>query len=278
MSIFQAPKKEAGVKSVIVAGGLDPSGGAGLSADIMAVQTAGVLALPIATALTVQDSANAYSSYPVAADIIEEQLAIVVDDFRPAYLKLGLAGSAETAERLAEFVSNYGLKLVLDPVMASSGGAILVDAATKAILAECLVPRSFLVTPNCMEAETLTGQRVTSREEARQAAVKLKEMGAGNVLITGGHLSKESGTGCVDYLYNGSDFTEFSAPREGGGGIRGTGCHLASAITAYLAQGCELGVAVSKAKVYVTTMINQSVKCGQGARQASPGARQKGKE
>lgn len=275
MNISQDPKaKESDLEteekavSVIVAGGLDPSGGAGIAADILAVHAAGAIALPVVTALTAQDSAQCYASYPVGAQIIEEQMVAVMSDFRPGAIKLGLVGSAAIAEMVAEFVSDYGVKLILDPVMASSTGMPLIDNATKEALASLLVPKAYLITPNASEAESLTGMSVNSKAEARKAAVKISEMGSENVLITGGHITGDNAFRCADYLYNGVEFVSLEVKREDYGEIRGTGCHLASSIAAYIARGYDLTEAVKEAKRYVTIMIGESVQGGQGARQA----------
>jgi hydroxymethylpyrimidine/phosphomethylpyrimidine kinase len=271
MNTLQEPEKTEKAPAVIVAGGLDPSGGAGLAADIIAVQAAGVIPLPVATALTVQDSINAYGSYPVEPDIIEEQLSILLNDFRPSVMKLGLAGSAAAAERLAEFIGTYGIKLVFDPVIASSGGAILVDNVTRPLLAELLVPLAFLVTPNAQEAESLTGVRVTDETTAKEAAAELTAMGAQNVLVTGGHIAGQKGSAAIDYLYNGDTLTKFEAARIDRGETRGTGCHLSSSITAYLAKDYALAEAVGAGKEYVSAMIRRSATAGQGAAQAIGG-------
>ncbi len=254
--------------SIIVAGGLDPSGGAGLAADILAVHAAGVIALPVATALTVQDSSTVYTSYPVDASIVEEQLAALMNDFRPEYLKMGQAGSADIAAMVAEFIGGYGLKLVLDPVMTSSSGRPLIDNITKKALAEVLLPKAFLVTPNAIEAEILTGIRVGGEADAKEAAGRLVEMGSANALVKGGHIIGESEDCSVDYLYNGDEFVRLEAARVGRGETRGTGCHLAAAITAYMAKDFELAKAVAEAKRYVTDVIKLAGQGGQGAGQA----------
>jgi hydroxymethylpyrimidine kinase/phosphomethylpyrimidine kinase len=275
MSILTVHEKRPGADSVIVAGGLDPSGGAGLAADIMAVQAAGVLALPIATTLTVQDSSNSYGYYPVDAEIIQEQLAAVMKDFKPAIIKIGLSGSAAVISIFAKLVDDNRLKLVLDPVVASSSEARLADALSEKTLAELLIPKAFLVTPNALEVLSLTGVRVKSEADVREAAERLKEMGAENVLIKGGHIIGDSEISCIDYLYNEDDLICFEAGRKSGGRVRGTGCHLASSIAAHLAKGKELPEAVEAAKEYVTNMITRSVRGGRGARQALAEAQEK---
>ncbi len=256
------------IPSIIVAGGLDPSGGAGLEADIIAVHAAGVIPLPVATALTVQDSKTAYTSYPVDALIVEEQMAAVMNDFKPGFLKMGLAGSAAVAETVAQFTEDFGIKLILDPVMASSNGRPLIDNLTNTALAEVLVPKAFLVTPNALEAESLTGIHVFDEDSARQAAKKLVAMGAKNALVKGGHIDADNRDCSVDYLYNEVEFVNFEAARVGGLETRGTGCHLASAITANLAKGLDLTEAIAEAKRYVTEMMLLAGQGGQGARQA----------
>jgi hydroxymethylpyrimidine/phosphomethylpyrimidine kinase len=262
--------------SVIVVGGLDPSGGAGLAADIMAVQAAGVLALPIASALTVQDSSNSYGSYPVEAEIIERQLASLMNDFSPAVIKIGLPGSANAISVFAKLIKDTKSRLVLDPVTTSSSGARLTDTLSEQALVELLIPTAFVVTPNVLEVLNLTGVSVKNEADIKKAAEGLINIGAKNVLIKGGHLKGDSEVSCVDYLYNGNDLIRFEANRKRGGEVRGTGCHLASSIAAHLAIGKSLPEAVEVAKEYVTNMINKSVKGGRGARQALAGMQEKG--
>ncbi len=256
------------VKTFIAAGGLDPSAGAGLAADLAAAWSFGVIALPIATALTVQNSQQARASYPVNVAVVREQLETVYEDFQPSILKTGLVGSALLAVALAEFASSRGLRLVVDPVLRASSGLDLADQAALAAIKTTLVPNAFVLTPNAMEAASLTGLTVTSLAEAAAAARQLYQTGVSNVLITGGHLT--TGDEVIDTLYNENGVSTFKSPRSCGN-VRGTGCALASAVAARLALGDDVTVAIIAARAYVARVIEQAVPAGQGSRQGLPG-------
>ena len=256
------------VKTFIAAGGLDPSAGAGLAADLAAAWALGVVALPIATALTVQNSHRAAASYPVDPAVVTEQLEAVYEDFQPALLKTGLVGSAVIATELAEFARSRNLRLVVDPVMRASSGLALVDGEAQAAIKRSLAPAAFVLTPNIKEAAALTDLDIESPADAAEAARQLHEAGAANVLVTGGHLG--TGDEIIDTLYNKNGVTTFKAPRLPGN-VRGTGCALASAVAARLTIGDDTTAAIIAARAYVARVIEQAVQAGQGARQGLPG-------
>ncbi len=256
------------VKTFIAAGGLDPSAGAGLAADLAAGWAFGVIGLPIATALTVQNSYKAAASHAVDPAIVTEQLEAVYEDYMPAILKTGLVGSEEIATELAEFARSRNLRLVVDPVIRASSGLALADAGAQAAIKNILAPGAFVLTPNIMEASALTSLDIESLADAVAAAQQLHEAGAANVLVTGGHL--ETGDEVIDTLYNENGVTTLKAPRLPSK-VRGTGCALSAAIAARLALGDNAEAAITAGRAYVARVIEQAVQAGQGARQGLPG-------
>lgn len=252
------------VKTFIAAGGLDPSAGAGLAADLAAATAFGVIALPVATSLTAQSSIGAIASHPVDPTIIVEQLNALYDDFRPGVLKVGLAGSAPVAGLLADFARAHGMTLVVDPVLRASSGLALVDEKTQTVIRDKLAPAAFLLTPNTVEATALTGIEIATVDDAVRAARRLHEAGGANILVTGGDLA--TGDEVIDTLYNENGVAIFTAPRLNGN-VRGTGCSLAAAAAARLALGDGVEQAIKAARAYVAQVIAQAVQVGHGARQ-----------
>lgn len=242
---------------VLVLGGLDPSGGAGLAADMLAIRSQGVTAWPIATTLTVQNSAAGEASYPVDKDIIRKQINCLCVDGEPDMVKLGAVGSAAVIEVVAGFIEKHAWPLVFDPVLITSSGLALVDKPAVDLLIELLIPLSFVLTPNSLEAARLTGLKVTSKEEAELAAMALQSLGADNILLTGGHL-ETSDDKITDYLYNGVELKKYSSKRRKGSESRGTGCLLASAIAGCLAKGDDVGKAVKRARKFTAGYIERA--------------------
>lgn len=236
----------------IAAGGLDPSAGAGLAADITAGLRNGATCLPVATSLTVQDYRAAYASYAVDTEIIKEQLETLWEYYQPAILKVGLAGSPENAAVIADFVERHGVKLVLDPVTVSSSGFALAGEETEAAIRDLLVPAAYLVTPNAREAGLLAEMDIQTPEQAKSAAIVICDLGADNVWITGGHLDTPGRI--IDTLYNGDVFEVFKSGRQEGG-ARGTGCAAASAAAARLALGEDVSTSVAAARDYAANII-----------------------
>jgi len=254
MTTLQEEASENKTPLVIVAGGLDPSGGAGLAVDIGAVHASGAIALPIATCLTAQSAATAYAVYPVDPEIVGLQLEALFKDSRPSIIKTGLIQSSAMAKLLVEFTRQHNLKLIADPVIKSTSGLLMAGEGAPEFMSNILVPAAYLVTPNAKEAEILTGLKVNDAAGAKSAAKKLVESGAANALVTGGHINSD-GDISADYLYNGFDFVEFKAKRESGGETRGTGCMLASAIAGRLAGGEDLEEAITESKTFVSERI-----------------------
>ena len=242
--------------------GSDPSGGAGIQADLKTFHQFGVYGEAVITLLTVQNTVRVSRVEVMAAALVLEQLEAVLEDIPPAAAKTGALGSAEVVSAVARAAGGFGFPLVVDPVMVSKHGLPLLPESAVSALRGQLVPRAALVTPNVPEAEALTGIAIRNLDDARRAARRLCEMGAQAVLIKGGHLAGEA----TDVLFDGTEWREFPAPRLETRHTHGTGCTYSAAITAGLAQGMALVAAVARAKGFIHEAIrtNPGLGCGSG--------------
>lgn len=242
--------------------GSDPSGGAGLQADLKTFHQLGCYGMSVVTLLTVQNTVSVDAVELVDPDLVRRQLEAAVSDIPPLAAKTGALGSAAIIRVVAEWTRTSQAPLVVDPVMVSKhGAALLADDAARA-LAEELIPHCALVTPNTPEAARLTGQAVDDRAGMQRAARRLVEMGARAALIKGGHLP---GAEAADLLLVAGREVWLTAARVDSRHTHGTGCVTAAAITAGLAQGMPLEAAVRRAKRFVTNAIRQAPGLGRGS-------------
>ncbi len=237
--------------------GSDPSGGAGLQADLKVFHQFGVYGQAVPTLLTVQNTAGVTRVEMLTPGLVADQLAAVLQDVPPAAAKTGALGSAEVIRAVAQAAGHFSFPLVVDPVMLSKGGAKLGGPALRELL-----PFAALVTPNLDEASALAGFPVADLESMRRAATALHGTGARAVLVKGGHLT---GDQAIDLLLFEGQFTEFPAPRIETRHTHGTGCAYSAAITALLACGLPIPDAVARAKTYVTNAIRTNPGLGRGA-------------
>lgn len=248
---------------VLLIGGSDPDGGAGIQADIKTVTALSGYAATAITALTVQDTRAVYEIMAVPAGFVLRQLRAVLDDIGADCLKTGMLVSAHVVDALCDELSERypDIPLVVDPVMAAKGGQRLLDADGCAVLKHRLIPRAAVLTPNVPEAEHLTGLRITTLAEVKTAAKSLLALGAGAVLIKGGHLA---GKHVSDVLLTEREEHVFTNRRIPTRHTHGTGCTLASAIAAGIAQGLPLVSAVRRAKAYVLYALRHAPGLGHG--------------
>ena len=240
--------------------GSDPSGGAGLQADLKTFHQFGVYGEAVVTLLTVQNTVRVSRVVVMPPALVLEQIAAVLEDIPPAAAKTGALGSAEMVEAVARAAEAFRFPLVVDPVMVSKHGLPLLPESAARAVREQLLPRAALVTPNLAEAEALTGMAIRGIEDMRAAAARIYEMGARAVLIKGGHLETEA----TDLLFDGANWREFPAPRIATRHTHGTGCTYSAAITAGLASGLPLGEAVARAKLFIQRAIQTNPGLGQG--------------
>lgn len=242
--------------------GSDPSGGAGIQSDLRTFAAFGAAGLSVITAITVQSSLGVQAVSPIDAEVVAAQLSTLLEDTLPDAVKIGMLGGAGQVKAVADALRRFRpANVVLDPVLASSGGAPLLDAAGRQLLLTELMPFCDLVTPNLSEAALLTGLPVYDTETMHRAGRALLSMGAKAVLIKGGHLPDVP----QDWLLRlGSAPLDYQCPRVSTDHSHGTGCLLSSAIAASLADGTELTLAVRGAKALVTAALRHPVLLGQG--------------
>jgi hydroxymethylpyrimidine/phosphomethylpyrimidine kinase len=240
--------------------GSDPSGGAGIQADLKTFHQFGVYGEAAITLVTVQNSVSFEAVEYLSADLVAAQIRAVLSDIPPDAAKTGALGTREIIEAVADLARSFRFPLVVDPVLTGKhGGALLSRDAIEALKTK-LLPRAYLITPNLEEASLLTGSEVRDAAGMRAAANQLRSMGAQAVLVKGGHLS---GTP-VDVLLWDRGFEEFSGERIESRHTHGTGCTFSAAITALLATGHGLQEAIRSAKEYVTEAIRTNPGLGAG--------------
>ncbi|WP_291299047.1 bifunctional hydroxymethylpyrimidine kinase/phosphomethylpyrimidine kinase [Elioraea sp.] len=248
---------------VLIVAGSDSGGGAGIQADIKAVTALGGFAMTAITALTAQNTSGVAGVLPVPPDFIRQQIAVVLDDLGADAIKTGMLHDGPTiiavAEELAARARN--VPLVADPVMVAKGGHALLLPDAVAALAHHIVPMATVLTPNLPEAEVLAGRRIGDVAEMREAAEALRGLGAKAVLLKGGHLP---GDRVTDLLATEAGIEAFESPRLDTRHTHGTGCTLASAIAAGIAQGLSLRDAVIRARHYVLLAMASAPGYGRG--------------
>ncbi len=251
------------MKTVLVIAGFDPSGGAGVLADVKAVSALGCYAAAAVTSLTYQNTQGVFGAANQSAETLTAQIDPIFDDLDVHAVKTGMLPSAATIEATARALeARPRVPVVVDPVVRSTSGFDLVDGAALDALVTRLFPLASVVTPNVAEAERLTGEPVRTVEEMERAARTLVRRGAAAALVTGGDVASDGLA--TDVLFDGNGLHTFSERRVETSSTHGTGCTLASAIAAGLALGRALPVAVAAAKTYVTRAIRCAPGIGRG--------------
>ena len=255
------------MKTVLIIAGSDPGAGAGLQQDLKVATLLGTYGITVVTALTVQNSLGVKAVHPVAPEVVEAQLDAILSDFPVAAVKVGMLATAAivrvVARRLQELKPKY---LVVDPVIAASSGAALLDREGVEVLKEKIFPLTYLLTPNAPEVAQLAGMGVNSAGDLEEAARLLCEQGPKWVLATGGHLPGEP----VDVLTDGTNAYHLQGPRLDAPHGHGTGCALAAALAAHLAQGLALPEAVHEARTLVAQALRWGLPLGGGAGPVNP--------
>ncbi len=237
---------------VLVIAGSDSGGGAGIQADIKAVMAMGGYATTAVTALTAQNTMGVHGVHSVPPDFVQQQIRVVLDDIGTDAVKTGMLGDAAMVAAVAAALRGLSVPIVVDPVMVAKAGARLLDADAVAVMIRHLLPLATVLTPNIPEAEALTGHSIRDEASSQQAVRALLVLGAKAVLLKGGH---GSGDRLVDLLGTPNGFERFEQARIPTQHTHGTGCTLASAIAAGLAQGRALPDAVGRACRYVHAAI-----------------------
>ena len=243
---------------VLSIAGSDPSSGAGIQVDLKTFQRLGAFGMAIPASLTVQNSRGVSAVEPVSSELLAKQLEALLSDIRPDAIKVGMLSTKQNVEVVVKAMVKHKVRnLVIDPVLRSSSGKILLDYDAVAVLKKKLFPRALIITPNIPEAELLSGIMLECDEDMDFAAGKLLDMGPGHVLIKGGHRRGPA----EDTLYGGKTVLSFSTLHRKGE-FHGTGCVLSSAITVFIAQGLPVEKAVEKAKQAVDSLLKTAKPTG----------------
>ena len=240
---------------VLSIAGTDPSGGAGIHADIKAISATGSYAAAVITALVAQNTQGVQAVETIAAEFVQKQLQSVLSDLNVQAIKIGMLHDEPVIDVVCETLNQFkSIPIVFDPVMVAKDGSPLLKPETLGKLKEKLIHLAYLITPNLPEAEHLLEKSIRSEEDMLTAATAIGQIHRTNVLLKGGHLNTDTSS---DVLYNFKEDTchWFHAKRVKTKNTHGTGCSLSSAIASYLAQGMSLWEAINQAKHYLTQAI-----------------------
>lgn len=246
---------------VLIIAGSDSGGGAGIQADIKTVTALGGYAATAVTAITVQNTLGVHGVHGMPPAVVEAQARAVLDDIGADALKTGMLGDLEMVERVAAILGDVRVPVVIDPVMVAKGGSNLLAPSAVDAVRSLMIPRATVLTPNAPEAEALSGLPVHTTDDLRRAGERLLDLGAQAVLMKGGHVAGDT---VVDVLMTRDGETSFEGERLDTRHTHGTGCTLASAVAAGLAQGMPLTEAVARAWAYVHEAMRQAPGFGAG--------------
>lgn len=241
--------------------GTDPSGGAGIHADLKTFQELKVYGMSVITSVVAQNTTGVQDVHHLPIDFVSQQFDSVLTDMPVHAFKTGMIATVEMMKVIKEKVENLHIPYVLDPVMVATSGDALIDKEARNYLREHLLPLATLVTPNIPEAEFITGKSIQTIEDMEDVAkVIVHQYGAGAALVKGGHLTGDA----IDILYDGEDMYTYTAERIHTKNTHGTGCTYSAAITSYLGQGVPLPEAVDKSKQFITNAIKHAFPLGSG--------------
>ncbi len=253
---------------ILIIAGSDPSGGAGIQADLKTATAHKVYAGAAITCLTAQNTAKVFAVHNSPIDFLRQQIEVVLDDIKFDVIKIGMLGDAEIIDCVADVLNRKAKKipLVLDTVMVATSGDLLLQKNAVEALKSRLVKGAKIVTPNIDEAQVLAEMKIKNLWDMQVAALKIKALGAQNVLIKGGHLNFSDGK-IYSILFDEKDkFHRISNKKIGAKNLHGTGCTLASAIACNISKNIDLVTAVRKANQYVYRSIIKNTEIGQGSR------------
>ncbi len=249
-------------RTVLAIAGLDPSGGAGVAADLKTIAAYRHHGAAVVTSVTAQNTLGIQAIYDLPYEFVAQQIESVVSDLTLSAVKVGMLGTARTAELVASLIHSLDLRhVVLDPVLRSTTGTPLLEPDGLEVVRRKLLPRVEVVTPNMEEAQALTGVRVNDLSSMKDAARVLYEMGCRHVVVTGGHLGQRA----IDVLFDGERTAVFDSTRIASTSTHGIGCTFSTALACLLARGSDVAEAVDGAKRYVSRAVSTAGRIGRGA-------------
>ncbi len=250
------------MKTALSIAGTDPTGGAGIQADLKAMTMNGVFAMSVVTALVAQNTMGVKSIAEVEPEFLAQQIDAVFEDIVPDAVKIGMVFSCPLIAVIAERLRKYqAKKIVLDPVMVATSGDRLISEDAIAALKKELMPLAAIVTPNIPEAEVLSGRKIGNVQEMEAAARCISEAYGCAVLLKGGHRINDAN----DFFYQNGTSRWFMGKRIDNPNTHGTGCTLSSAIAANLAKGCDMPTSIARAKEYLTDALVDGLDLGKGS-------------
>ncbi|WP_226035805.1 bifunctional hydroxymethylpyrimidine kinase/phosphomethylpyrimidine kinase [Aquibacillus saliphilus] len=249
------------IPSALTIAGTDPTGGAGIQADLKSFQEREVYGMSVVTSVVAQNTFGVTDIHNLPVSFIEKQLDSVFSDIKPDAVKTGMIATVDMMELIAEVLKKQSVHYVIDPVMVAKSGDALMEEPSREVIRDVLLPLASVVTPNVPEAEILVDFTITSTEDAKKAAkVIVNQLGAQAAVVKGGHLTGEA----IDVLYDKRDFHYFKSERTSTKHTHGTGCTFSAVITAELVKGKAVAEAVAIAKEFITDAIHYSLGIGKG--------------
>jgi hydroxymethylpyrimidine/phosphomethylpyrimidine kinase len=250
------------MKTVMTIAGSDPSGGAGIQADLKVFAALGCYGVSAISAETIQNSRGVKAVFPIPGEILSQEIEALIEDFQVSAVKIGMLATKVNVEKVALSLRHLPTKeIVLDPVLLSTNGVPLLDDDALPFLLKALLPQIKVVTPNLYEAGVLAGEVVKDKSGMERSAKTIHSFGVENVLVKGGHLQGEA----TDIFFDGTTYKHFKGEKIQGKEIHGTGCVLSAAITVGLAEGLSVWNAIERAKVFLGQKIKDAQKIGEGA-------------
>lgn len=259
---LQGVEKMKKVQTALTIAGTDPTGGAGIQADLKSFEERCVYGMSVVTSVVAQNTQGVSLIHHQPIEMIDRQLACVFDDIQPDAIKTGMIATEEMMRLIGDYLKKYpDIPYVLDPVMVATSGDVLMEESSRAVIREVLIPKATLVTPNLKEASLLLDRSITTLEEMTQAAKDLVHvLGAGVAVVKGGHLTEEA----TDVFYDGSVVHYLTKERVKTKHTHGTGCTYSAVITAELAKGQSMLDAVSLGKAFIHAAIFYGIDLGRG--------------
>ena len=250
------------MNTVLTIAGTDPTGGAGVQADLKTFMAHNVYGMSIITALVAQNTLGVKDIMNVTPDFLEEQFDCVFNDIFPDALKIGMVSETELIHTIVKKLKQYHARhIVVDPVMVSTSGSRLIEDSALDALKYELIPLSEIITPNIPEAEVLTGKKIKSKEDMIRAAQDIRQWYQGDILIQGGHFEDRAD----DLLYHNNEKIWLECEHIDNPNTHGTGCTLSSAIASHLASGYDMITSVRKAKDYISGALKANLDLGHGS-------------